>query len=119
MRRHIQTLKLNLTYTVIQCDAQGLGVLGRVLGHIAGHLLGAQPLLVAGLGGMAHVQLLPQRATRVTAWSSSAGQGTATVAATCRTARSRRSAVNPAGGGATPVGQPPSVAASRRMLAWK
>jgi hypothetical protein len=42
MGRHIQTFKLNLTYTAIQDDAQGLGALGRVLGDIAGHLLSRQ-----------------------------------------------------------------------------
>jgi hypothetical protein len=29
MGRHIQAFKLNLTYTVIQGDAEGLGALGR------------------------------------------------------------------------------------------
>jgi len=59
MGRHLQTFKLNLTYTVIQGDAHGLGGLGRVLGDVAGHLLGAQLPLVAGLGDVAHVELLP------------------------------------------------------------
>jgi hypothetical protein len=34
--RHVQIFKLNLTYTVIQGDTQGLGALGCILGHIAG-----------------------------------------------------------------------------------
>jgi hypothetical protein len=91
MRRHIQAFKLNLTYTVVEGDAQGLGALGRVLGHIAGHLLSRQLLVVvASLGDVANVELLAQRAVRVTPWSSSTtGQGTATVPAACRTARSR------------------------------
>jgi hypothetical protein len=59
MRRHIQAFKLNLTYTVVEGDAQGLGALGRVLGHIAGHLLSRQLLVVvASLGDVANVELL-------------------------------------------------------------
>ena len=58
MRRQVQGFKLNLTYTVIEGDAQGLGGLGRVLGDIAGDLLSAQLRLIAGLGDVAHVKLL-------------------------------------------------------------
>jgi hypothetical protein len=47
MGRHIQTFKLNLTYTVVEGDAQRLGALGRVLGHVPGHLLSRQLLVVA------------------------------------------------------------------------
>jgi hypothetical protein len=42
MRRHIQTFKLNLTYTVMEGDTHGLGGFGRILSHVAGHLLAAQ-----------------------------------------------------------------------------
>jgi hypothetical protein len=58
MGRHIQTFKLNFTDTVVEGDTQSLGALGRVFGHIAGDLLGAQLPLVAGLGDVAHVELL-------------------------------------------------------------
>jgi hypothetical protein len=58
MGRHLQAFKLNLTYTVIEGNAQGLGGLRRVLGHIACHLLGGQLPLVADLGDVAHVELL-------------------------------------------------------------
>jgi hypothetical protein len=117
---HIQTFKLNLTYTLVEGDAESPGALGRILGDIAGHLLGRQLLVVASLGDVTHVELLPHRAVRVTLWSSSTtGQGTVTATAALRTAASSSSAVNPAGGGATQAGQPQSVAASRRMMAWK
>jgi hypothetical protein len=60
MGRQVQVIKLNLTYTVIQGDAQGLGALGRILGHIAGHLLGRKPLIVLAVlsDEVAHVELL-------------------------------------------------------------
>ena len=121
MGGHIQSFKLNLTYTVVEGDAQGLGALGRVLGDIAGHLLSRQLPLVAALGDVAHVELL----------APAGGQGHALVLVEGRARhgdgrrrpgeppRSSSSAVNPAGGGATQAGQPQSVAASRRMMAWK
>jgi len=56
---HIQTFKLNLTYTVVEGDAQGLGALGGVLGDIASDLLGRQLFVVASLGDVADVELLP------------------------------------------------------------
>jgi hypothetical protein len=49
---------------VIEGDAQGLGALGRVLGHIAGDLLSAQLLVVLAVvavvvaGDVAHMELL-------------------------------------------------------------
>jgi hypothetical protein len=49
---------------VVQGDAQGLGALGRVLGHIAGHLLGQQPLVVLAViaGEVADMELLSEGA---------------------------------------------------------
>jgi hypothetical protein len=86
MGGQIQLLQLPLGEAVVEGDAQGLGGLGRVLGDVAGDLLGAQLLVVAGLGDVADVELLAQRASRVTPRSSRSGQGTATVAAAWRTA---------------------------------
>ena len=59
MRRHLQTFKLNLTYTMVEGDPEGLSGLRGVLGHIPGDLLSAQLPLIAALTDMAHVELLP------------------------------------------------------------
>jgi hypothetical protein len=48
MDRQVQVLQVGLTEAVIQGDAQGLGGLGCVLGHVPGHLLSRQLPFVAG-----------------------------------------------------------------------
>ena len=57
MGRHIQTFKLNLTYTLVESDAEGLGALGRILGDIASDLLGRQLPALAAVD-VANVELL-------------------------------------------------------------
>jgi hypothetical protein len=59
MGRQVQILQLSFADAVVEGDAQGLGGLGRVLGHIAGHLLGQQLLVVLTVvgGDVVHVQL--------------------------------------------------------------
>jgi hypothetical protein len=68
MGGQIQLLQLPLGEAVVEGDAQGLGGLGRVLGDVAGDLLGAQLLVVAGLGDVADVELLASASEQGHTW---------------------------------------------------
>jgi hypothetical protein len=103
----------------VQAAAEALGGLGGVLGDVPGDLLGRElARLLTVLGDVVDVELLPQRAYRSGPLSRN-GQGTRTDGTACRRASSTRAAVNGSGGGARQPGQRQSVAASRRMTAWK